>query len=71
VTDIYYSFQNLISNFILLEAFKYAIDEGKYQVNKGLIDGYHVGVNMHRAGGQTVDWPHVHFIPRLLHDSGY
>jgi len=51
-------------------AFKCAIDEGKYQVNKGLIDGYHVGVNMHRAGGQTVEWPHVHFIPRLLHDSG-
>ena len=25
---------------------------------------------MHRAGGQTVEWPHVHFIPRLWYDSG-
>ena len=25
---------------------------------------------MHKAGGQSVDWPHVHFIPRTLNDSG-
>ena len=60
----------LNKQFHITMSFKFAIDEGKYQVNKGVIDGYHVGVNMHRAGGQTVDWPHVHFIPRQLHDSG-
>ena len=54
----------------LTMAFKFAIAEGKDQVNKGVIDGYHVGINMHRAGGQSVEWPHVHFIPRLLHDNG-
>ena len=51
-------------------AFKHAADEGKRQVEKGIIDGYPIGINMHKAGGQSVDWPHVHFIPRILNDSG-
>lgn len=32
--------------------------------NEGIIDAYHFGMNMGEAAGQTVMWPHVHFIPR-------
>ena len=60
----------LNKQFHITMAFKFALDEGQYQVTKKLIDGYHIGINMHRAGGQSVKWPHVHFIPRILHDSG-
>jgi len=28
-------------------------------------DGFNVGVNIGEAAGQTVDWPHVHLIPRM------
>ena len=52
------------------EAFEYALKEGETQVQENKINGYHVGMNLHEAGGQTVLWPHVHFIPRLHSDSG-
>ena len=52
------------------EAFKYALKEGETQTQKDIINGYHLGMNMHRAGGQSVDWPHVHFIPRHYQDNG-
>ena len=28
------------------------------------IDGYQFGMNMGESAGQTVMWPHVHFMPR-------
>lgn len=31
-------------------------------------DAYNVGANVGRASGQTVDWCHVHVIPRYLGD---
>ena len=52
------------------EAFKYALKEGETQTQKNIINGYHLGMNLHRAGGQSVDWPHVHFIPRYYQDNG-
>ena len=33
-------------------------------VKTGKIDGYHFGMNMGEPAGQSVMWPHVHFIPR-------
>ncbi len=41
-----------------------AILYGDKLVEEGTIDGYHFGMNMGVAAGQTVMWPHVHFIPR-------
>lgn len=31
-------------------------------------DGFNVGLNYDEAAGQTVDWPHVHLIPRMKGD---
>ena len=30
----------------------------------GGIDGVNIGQNIGEAAGQTVMWPHIHFIPR-------
>lgn len=35
---------------------------------EGKIDGYHFGMNMGESAGQTVMWPHIHFIPRHKDD---
>lgn len=44
----------------LSETIKY----GNELVEKGEIDSYHFGMNIGEYAGQTVMWPHVHFIPR-------
>ena len=35
---------------------------------EGKIDAYHFGMNMGPEAGQTVMWPHIHFIPRHKDD---
>ena len=56
---------------IVLGTTSLSIDEsGEFQTQNDDINGYHLGMNMHRAGGQSVDWPHVHFIPRHYRDTG-
>ncbi len=30
--------------------------------------GYNIGLNCGEAAGQTIDWPHVHLIPRMKGD---
>jgi diadenosine tetraphosphate (Ap4A) HIT family hydrolase len=37
-------------------------------VFSGLWDGYNIGINIGEAAGQTVEWPHVHLIPRRKGD---
>lgn len=46
--------------FACAEAIKY----GNKLISNGDIDAYHFGMNIGEAAGQTVMWPHVHFIPR-------
>ena len=41
-----------------------AIVYGDNLVKTGKIDGYHFGMNMGEPAGQSVMWPHVHFLPR-------
>ena len=53
---------------ILMDAFEDAVRYGKSQVEQGLWDGFNVGFNYGQAAGQTVDWPHVHLIPRRKGD---
>ncbi len=53
---------------VLMDAFEDAVRFGKTQVEKGLWDGFNVGFNYGLAAGQTVDWPHVHLIPRRKGD---
>jgi diadenosine tetraphosphate (Ap4A) HIT family hydrolase len=40
------------------------VQYGEKLVEEGKIDGYHFGMNMREPAGQSVMWPHVHFIPR-------
>jgi diadenosine tetraphosphate (Ap4A) HIT family hydrolase len=45
-----------------------AIAYGDNLVNSGKIDGYQFGMNIGKSAGQTVMWPHVHFMPRHTGD---
>lgn len=49
---------------VLNDAFKDAIIYGQTKVNEGEWDAFNVGINMGQAAGQTVNWPHIHLIPR-------
>jgi len=49
---------------VLNDAFEDAMRWGKDQVEKGQWDGFNIGLNYGPAAGQTVDWPHIHLIPR-------
>ena len=49
---------------VLNEAFQDAFREGKKQVDNGNWDGFNIGFNYGPAAGQTVNWPHIHLIPR-------
>jgi diadenosine tetraphosphate (Ap4A) HIT family hydrolase len=41
-----------------------ALEHGKNGVDGGAWDGFNIGMNYGEAAGQTVNWPHVHLIPR-------
>ena len=49
---------------VLLDSIEDAIKHGLEKVRIGEWDGFNVGVNIGQAAGQTVEWPHVHLIPR-------
>lgn len=49
---------------VLMNAFEDAVKYGKEMVKGGEWDGFNIGLNYGKAAGQTVDWPHVHLIPR-------
>lgn len=49
---------------VLMDAFQDAVRYGINNVESGNWDGFNVGFNYGKAAGQTVDWPHVHVIPR-------
>jgi ATP adenylyltransferase len=53
---------------ILKDAFEDAVQEGKRMVEAGEWDGFNVGLNYGPAAGQTVNWPHIHLIPRRKGD---
>ena len=50
-------------------AYGMAYDYGNQKVASGEIDGFNIGMNMGICAGQTIMWPHVHFIPRHKGDS--
>ena len=49
-------------------ALEATVEYGDKLRNEGKIDGYHFGMNMGGCAGQTVMWPHIHFIPRHYDD---
>ena len=46
-----------------------AYEYGKDKIKSGEIAGFNVGMNMGICAGQTIMWPHIHFIPRHENDS--
>tara|TARA_Y100001937_G_scaffold26975_1_gene38704 strand:- start:457 stop:858 length:402 start_codon:yes stop_codon:yes gene_type:complete len=46
-----------------------AYDYGNEKVKKGEIAGFNIGMNVGTCAGQTIMWPHIHFIPRHENDS--
>jgi diadenosine tetraphosphate (Ap4A) HIT family hydrolase len=46
------------------DCFREAYQTGNQLQEDGTIDGFNVGLNSGNAAGQTIDWPHVHLIPR-------
>jgi diadenosine tetraphosphate (Ap4A) HIT family hydrolase len=53
---------------VLMEAIEDAIRHGKNMVLNHEYDGFNIGINYGEAAGQTIQWPHVHLIPRRLGD---
>jgi diadenosine tetraphosphate (Ap4A) HIT family hydrolase len=53
---------------ILSEAFNDAFRHGRAMVKSGEWDGFNIGLNYGKAAGQTVEWPHIHLIPRFEGD---
>lgn len=53
---------------VLKDAFEDAVKYGNKKVKEGEWDAYNIGVNMGKAAGQTVPWPHIHLIPRRQGD---
>ena len=46
-----------------------AYDYCNEQIKKGNIAGFNIGMNIGVCAGQTIMWPHIHFIPRHENDS--
>lgn len=53
---------------VLMDAVEDAVRKGISMVNEGHWDGFNVGFNYGKAAGQTVEWPHIHLIPRRTGD---
>jgi diadenosine tetraphosphate (Ap4A) HIT family hydrolase len=53
---------------VLMDCFEAAVQDGIERVQSGEWDGFNVGFNYGQAAGQTVEWPHVHLIPRRQGD---
>ena len=50
------------------EAYKLAFYCGEEWIKEGKMDGFNIGQNIGKAAGQSIMWPHVHFIPRHKND---
>ena len=51
------------------KAFTLAQIVGDHMVVRGACTGYNIGINKGESAGQTINWPHVHLIPRCDGDT--
>ena len=51
------------------ESYKLAYYCGKEWIKQGKMKGFNVGMNIGLCAGQTILWPHIHFIPRHEGDA--
>ena len=52
----------------IAESYKLAYSWGEKWIKEGKMDGFNVGQNIGPAAGQSIFWPHIHFIPRKNND---
>jgi len=53
---------------VLNDAFRDAMEHSKTMVELKQWDGFNLGINYGESAGQTVNWPHIHIIPRRQGD---
>ena len=53
---------------VLTDAFESAVRWGQSMIDNGECDGFNIGLNYGPSAGQTVNWPHIHLIPRRAGD---
>lgn len=53
---------------VIQDAFYDAYKWGTKMVENGECDGFNIGMNNGKSAGQTIDWPHIHLIPRRKGD---
>lgn len=69
VTEGHLLFVPLYENYdCLMECYKAAYKFGHDMMMRGLCDGFNIGQNVGESAGQTVNYPHVHLIPRRTGD---
>ena len=51
------------------KSYELASQFGKDKIEAGEIAGFNMGMNIGRCAGQTIMWPHIHFIPRHKGDA--
>ena len=69
VTDGHLLFVPLKTNYLfVMDCFSEAYKTGILGVEKGDWDSFNVGMNFGQEAGQTIDWPHIHMIPRRKGD---
>ena len=49
---------------LVMDCFSEAYKAGILGVENGWWDSFNVGMNFGEEAGQTIDWPHIHLIPR-------
>ena len=54
---------------VIGESYKLAYYCGKEWIKAGKMKGFNVGMNIGNCAGQTIMWPHIHFIPRHEGDA--
>ena len=54
---------------VIGESYKLAYYCGKEWIKAGKMKGFNVGMNIGNCAGQTIMWPHIHFIPRHKGDA--
>ena len=51
------------------QSYGLAYEYGNKKVKEGKMMGFNVGMNIGVCAGQTILWPHIHFIPRHEGDA--
>ena len=60
---------NYNTDAVIIDCMESAMLYGRRMVEQGHCEGFNIGINMGSSAGQTVMYPHVHFIPRRMGDT--